>query len=651
MSGPADMPRDIFASELDPDAFDMFDPARYAPACNDGGPDDPLKADRAAQKIHDWLSEIEAQLAWQAGKAERDAAEKLEEDARRAREQEECAERLAEIEAEMAAAAALRDSLAQQDSDYHAIRIGLGFLVHGASLDGEPLEEDHNPALWELDEDGDPGCRKLNDLCAAITVAIEPWVSHIHSLGFVRADLVNFTTDGEPGAGLTGPRFFLIHRADDADLSAETLASLAPTKLDLPNGVTLDLFAHAAPINATMLHDAMQRGGPGVGQWGGEATPDLAPSPDESRNDWLARVSFLREPLARLVERWVACGRNVELFRCYGDWTERANGNQEIECLVDGVLFRGEVITVAGASGAGKSSVVHSWLSALSAQSLHRPRHVLGIPITGHYVCALVAGEEGNGFINYREKKHAAAWGPGSYFVLNDPNKSLADHIHTLSALPVLDVVVVDTVGSFFTGDEKSSAATRAFLAPLHKLARTKSCAIILVHHMTKGGENVKSIAGMKPHVKGAGDFVSAVRLVIGVIKPIEDGPELIVGPIKHNLPPEAVWLPVGTGRRYLLNDSTFTLDPIAERGDRSAADGEQLETIFEAIAEQNKLGRTLRQTGRHSLFEQKMPQLAGVSRRAMGSVIATMIEAGRVADGPDGLVVVWNHSSVPEAA
>ena len=49
----------------------------------------------------------------------------------------------------------------------------------------------------------------------------------------------------------------------------------------------------------------------------------------------------------------------------------------------------------------------------------------------------------------------------------------------------------------FFDGDEKSSAATREFLAPLFKLARAKNCAIILVHHMTKGGESVKSIAGI----------------------------------------------------------------------------------------------------------------------------------------------------------
>ena len=295
------------------------------------------------------------------------------------------------------------------------------------------------------------------------------------------------------------------------------------------------------------------------------------------------------------------------------------------------------IVTVAGASGTGKSSVVHSWLTALSAHSLDRPRHVLGKPITGRYVCALIAGEEGDGFINYREKKHATAWGSASYFVLNDPNKTLADHIEALEPLPVLDVLVVDTAGSFFDGDEKSSAATREFLAPLFKLARAKNCAIILVHHMTKGGESVKSIGGMKQHVKGAGEFVNAGRLTIGVIRPIANGPELLIGPIKHNLPPEAVWLPMGTGRRYLLNADAFTLDPIAERDDRSVAD----DLVFDAIAELNEAGTLLRRTGEHELFEQKLPALAGLSRGKTRSAVAALIDNGRVEYGPAGLVAL----------
>lgn len=667
-------------SEHDMFDADMFAAPHPALVSEDGGPDDPFWQTARGAQLMGELREVEvaqvqkradelerqkaeqdareaerlqAQATWQAKKTERDAAEEQKRADQAARWRLEMDELDAAREARRVADEAHRAALGKRDDDFHTHRVSLYIEIEGASIDGQVFKDDSCPEYWDLSEDEDTNRYVSAALMASSTAAIEPWVSHFHSLGLVRADLVSFTVDGEPVDGITSPQFFLVHRAEDVDLSAETLADLAPVKIDLPTpaGATLTLRVEADPINATMLHDAMRRGGHGVGQWGGEETPDMVPAPEESRDEWLERVSLPRLALGRLVERWAASGRNLVLFRCYGDWTERANGNQEIEWVVEGVLPRGEVITVAGASGAAKSSVVHSWLTALGGDQLDRPRHVLGKPITGRYFCALVAGEESDGFINYREKKHATAWGPASYFVLNDPDKSLADHIETLSALPVLDVVVIDTVGSFFTGDEKSSAATREFLAPLHKLSRLQNCLIILVHHMTKGGENVKSIAGMKPHVKGAGDFVSAVRLAIGVIKPIEDGLELIMGPIKHNLPPEDVWLPTGAGRRYLLNPITFTLDPIAERGDQSAAGGEALEVIFKAIADQNGQGRVLRRTGRHELFEQKLPQFSGVSRQEMRNGVASLIEAGRVTGGPDGLLAVRGEPPELEAA
>lgn len=537
---------------------------------------------------------------------------------------------------------AIFQALEQQDADYHAHQVTLEFAIGGASLNGEPLEEWHDPSGWEVVDDEAANQSLVADLVDAATAALEPWTKHFHALGMVRHDLLSFCHDRARDDGFVGPIFHLVHRAADADLSGATLGAFEPVCVELsaPQGARLTISARVLSTNPTMLFEAMQRRACGVGQWGGDFRPDVTPIAEESRDQWLERVSLSRDTLGRAVERWVACGRDPYLFARFGDWTERASGSDEIAWVVDGIIPRGEVMLLAGASGAGKSSVAHSWLGALGATADDCPRHVLGRPVTGRYFCCLVAGEEGAGSINYREKKHTAAWGPSRYMVLGDPDRSLVDHIDGLHTLPNLDLVVIDTVGAFFDGEEKSSRAVREFMAPLVKLARVKNCAVILVHHLTKFGEGVKSIAGLKAHVLGAGAFVSTCRLAVGVIRIAGD--KLEVGPFKSNIPPELLWLPVGSGRQYLLNERAYTLDPIREKDAASSLDAEIMDFICDAIAEQNRMGRVVRRTGRHEIWERKLPELDGFSRVALRAAVAELIGADRILDGPDGLVAVF---------
>jgi hypothetical protein len=315
------------------------------------------------------------------------AQKRADEAAQRKAKQEEWDQFIADQEAQSRATCAMNSAIAYQDADYHAWDVQLRFRIEGASIDGEPLEEWHDPALWELVEDGAPDCRKLNDLSAAITAAIEPWVSHYRSLGLIRADFAPLATDGDRIAQRTGPRFSLIHRSEDADLSAEALADLAPIKLNLQEGVTLDLRGHAAPINSTMLYDALQRGGHGVGQWGGEATPDLAPSPDESRDDWLARVSLPRDRLVRLVERQRRSGGNIRLFRAAGAASGQVAKERPIEWIVPGLIPRGYVSLLVGTKQAGKSTLLGELLAVVDSEC-QSPRIVLGTEVFARGVSA-----------------------------------------------------------------------------------------------------------------------------------------------------------------------------------------------------------------------------------------------------------------------
>ncbi len=534
------------------------------------------------------------------------------------------------------------ERLEHQDEDFHAHQVFLRFSIVGACSDEFTIEDGSDPSEWEMTEDPVANLALAADMRTACADALEPWIKHFNSLGLVRSETISLSLDGEPLNRFLTPAFFLVHGAGDADLTAATLAEFKPVELELPcpEGTRMTITADVAPTNATILFDAMKRSGSGTGRRDGESGTCPQVLKDEGRDEWLSRVTIPRARLGRLIDRWVACGRDPYIFARFGDWTERDNGSEEITWVVDGIIPRGEVVLLAGASGVGKSSVAHSWLGALGARNDSPGRQVLGQPIKGRFHCCLIAGEEGAGGINYRERKHAAAWGGSDHLILDDPAKSLVERISLLHTLPNLDVVVIDTVGSFFDGDEKSDRAVREFLEPLVNLARVKGCAVILVHHLTKSGEGVKSIGGLKAHVRGAGAFVSTCRLAIGVIRVASD--RLEVGPFKSNIPPELLWLPVGAGRQYWLNDQAYTLEPIRAKGPEASLEPEVMDFICDAIAEQNRLGRVVRRTGRHELWERKLPELEGIPRAALRGAIVDLIDADRVFDGPDGLISVF---------
>ena len=64
------------------------------------------------------------------------------------------------------------------------------------------------------------------------------------------------------------------------------------------------------------------------------------------------------------------------------------------------------------------------------------------------------------------------------------------------------------------------------------------------------------------------------------------------------------------------------------------------LDQIVEAVRHYNGLNVALRRTGKNELFERKAPQLVGMSRGVIREGVATLLAAGRLVDGPEGLSV-----------
>lgn len=536
-----------------------------------------------------------------------------------------------------------------QDIDYYAYEIYLRFEIEDASLDGEALEDYHDPALWELNEDETINSRMIAVIKAAAAAAIAPWAGHYHSLGLIRADRVNASRPGKCNDGFAGPKFLVLYHAADADLRPETLGGFTPVTVNLaaPRGAVLTLSAEALPTNATMLYEAMRQGSSAVGQWGGDATPDGFPLPDESREKWLGRVCLPRDRLARLVERWITCGRKTDMFRAFGDATERETGIKPTDWLVKGVLARGVLTLLAGDGSAGKTSLVHEWLSSLGGVALARPRTILGVEVTGHAVCAVIYGEGAAGMDAYRTECHAKVWGRSTFAEFKGTRESLPSILAGLHSFPVLDLLVIDPMRPFLKGDEKSSDVVNEFYLPLEQFAEEMNCAVVITQHVSKSGMSGKSVHDARLAVLGSTAVINRPRMVIAMDRR-GNGGTVRLAPVKHNFAEDLLWVRSTDWSVWRHDRETHTLLPAEGVARTSARGGIDLDLVFDAIAKQNLANRVVRQTGRHELFEQKLVQLTGASRRSIRAGVAALIQASRVTDGPNGLLALPGNPLVP---
>lgn len=535
-----------------------------------------------------------------------------------------------------------------QDSDFEALTLLLEvdfYAPHdvypddlsehpwgGREFDGE--DEVRNEAL----------VRAMADRCIS---AFNPWSAHFSTSGWIRADGLRVAGLGPEGDTMTC-EFYLVYHAGDNGNATERLATIRELKIDVPEipGATIAVVARTEPVNATLLFEAARQRDFRAGPAGGEATPDLKPRPNETREHWLSRVALPVNKLVAATERWEVSGRNPLLFRAYGDRTERASQGAEINWLVPGIIPRGCLTLLTGSSSVGKSSMVHSWIAALGCKEPDRYRSVLGVEVSGNFECALIAGEDTGGIIEYRAERHARLWGHSRYLSLFDLDMGLSQYLNELRRMPVLDLVAVDPIRAFFSGDENSAIAVEQFCQPLAALAREKNCAVILVHHVTKGSGEPRSLAELKGRTRGSSAFIDGSRMTIGAVRRPKG--TLEVGPVKYNFPSEEVWLSMGEGAEYWPDPETFTLQPVGDQAlaAKLSVAPPQLR-VLAAVTRCNRAGIIVRKSGKYGLFESKPPELAGLSRSTILDAIGELLASGELADGEAGLIArQWRAGS-----
>jgi hypothetical protein len=565
----------------------------------------------------------------------------------------EVAARRAGEERKEAASLSARQALHTLDEDFCALALDVNFAITGGAgrVDSSLCPEEWSVLVdvndesrdYELDE---ANLTAMEALATDVKHALAPSLRHLARMGLLRADRV-FSAIGYPNSMGAGPAatFYLIVRSRDYDERLLTLADWPADANKLSSQPALKLFVSASifPLSATCLYEALKAEAPATMEWGREIAPDRGPGTAEDREDWLARVSLSSDAVLDLVERWEAVGRDLEMLDLYGPAADRSGAVGEAAFLIERVLPRGCVSSLVGNNQAGKSSLAHEFCSAIGRRNSPElgGATVLGLPIAGGGMVALLSGEDTGWVIGDRAERHARLWGPSWIAIREGSAQDFGDMLHQLERTPRLDLVVVDPARAFLEGDEDSSGAVSRFYDRLTRLARTKNCAVLVVHHLTKG--RPRTLPQMLTMVRGSGVHTDRPRVVIGMLSRGDGTVE--VGLLKYNFPQEIMWGAINQGFQFRRDPESFTLVPLVSGPQESLAGLPTLQVIA-AVNRIASEGEIARRSGKRGLFELRTPELAGLSRSAVLEAIAALIGSGELTDEAGSL-----QTTIPDDA
>ena len=554
--------------------------------------------------------------------------------------------RFAEMDREAAARQKASADFCASDEDFMALEVGIDFDITGVP---GPAGSDYGTERWVLLDRSDPDEDDYDDDAGAynsaaiervkpeIDLLLAPFVERLVRLGFVRADSAfRHRPDLAEVAGVSSAELYLIVGAKDFDGRLSTLADWPEISISLPSlkGPELQVRSWARLVNASLLYEALSSTLPlSSDELDVPEKPAAWPVQGEDRAAWLSRRALPYPAVKSLLERWEAVGGDPEMFDYYGSVDERVGGNKEAEYLVGARIPRAGITLLVADGGVGKSSLAQEIADALGCieRSTVRPRTVLGAEVTGRYVVAMISGEDPIGKINDRERCHAKIW--GTSLVFHGRPDRYESFLAQCESMPILDLLIVDPARKFMSGFEDNSDVVSEFYDKLERIAARKNCAVIVVHHLTKG-RPPSSLSQMLLRVRGSVVHVNRPRLVLGA-REVRKG-LIEIGPIKHNL--DGLWLEVNQGMLLQQDPETYTLIPVTSQPSHGQDTNLPAVQVMAAIDGITNEGGIARRSGKRGLFELRTAELAGLSRGAVLEAIAALIQSGALIDGAAGL-------------
>jgi hypothetical protein len=346
--------------------------------------------------------------------------------------------------------------------------------------------------------------------------------------------------------------------------------------------------------------------------------------------DALVHENHLPDLNARF-RRWLSAGRSIDLYHRLGRRSERRQGSERIEWLVQDLIPFGMVVLVAGPREVGKSTLMLELAVAIATDGTTT---WLGQALENRYGLAVIlTGEDTDAVINTRlerldpddEAKRIVV-----YALDGRPLKEIADEI---ARIPFLSLVVVDPARRYIEGDEDGSGSVSEFFAILEILVQRAT--VIVVHHLTKNAAP-STLQQVRETVRGSGVFLDRPRVVLGCFR---RGETTVLGRIKSNLPPE---FPIKTAVHLRRDPTTLRHVPLTSaepiEADQGGEKSDLRQKILGAVRRVSATGEKVTRAGDNELWNKHVPELEGIGRNRIRTTIDQLIADGLLVAGAQGI-------------
>lgn len=389
----------------------------------------------------------------------------------------------------------------------------------------------------------------------------------------------------------------------------------------------------ACPQTLIELFDAARHAQKNIDRWAQPMPVNVErlPLAAETMPEWAARVSVPSERVGQIAAAWEASCQNLTLFSQH-PLSIGGRTSEIIDWLVPGLIQRGEVTSVVGPGGVGKTTA----LAELVAKVVDSPNHgtqFLGADINhSNGLCVYISAEDRQGVMKLRIEQYQAPGSALNAFLIDGCGRTIEECLALLDALAALDLVVIDPVTQF-VDDENEAGKVGPFYNSLSAFARRKNCAIVAVHHLTKD-KRARHTGTVRNSIRGSSVHVDRPRLVFCMLPKGEGIVE--IGVVKSNVPPgQPVWAETGTGR--VFRQTPHGLSTAEKKEGPPVVDDPVLhEWICTQVKHANDQGWIVRRTGKKGLYSLARVAAPQFSRNTIEAAAARLTETGFLTDDPE---------------
>ena len=359
------------------------------------------------------------------------------------------------------------------------------------------------------------------------------------------------------------------------------------------------------------------------------------------------------EDVMALLEEWRDAGYDREIFNATGA-RRLAASPETIEPIVPGLIYRGKVHLLLGATKVGKSTSEHELAFKLSAKrpSGSEPLTWWGQtlargdkPLIVHFL----SGEDTQDIIAQRDKAlRGAGIGEPNIVVLYANHATLKRYLARLKTAKrgdpgVPDLLIIDPARVFLDGNEDSSDNVNQFFLDLTACADQTGMAVLVSHHLGKGAQP-RSLSEVMLCSRGSGVWLERPRVILGMYRV---GGVTRAGACQGNIPGlkvnEAIVLMRDEASGQHIPKPSATART-ADKPSPAIASGNEdaVERVLDALRGLIDSGKRVTASGKKDGLHVYAPaELEGVSRDTIRHCLDTLMQDGRVVRAEDGSLTI----------